>query len=64
MSSPVPRLLRFPNGRKLRPQDISRVTLFPERSPESMRPYLQVFTASGLFFEGVVDLDRVVLRDR
>lgn len=63
MSRPRTRLLRFPGGHQLRSEDIAHVRLFPDLSPEKLRPYMQVFTAQGLFYEGFVDLERVAVSD-
>ncbi|MET0941128.1 MAG: hypothetical protein ABWY13_07180 [Mesorhizobium sp.] len=56
---PEPKLLRFPNGREITSDMIRRLNVYPGISSSLMLPYVQVFGADGLIYEGLVDLDRI-----
>jgi hypothetical protein len=58
---PVPenKTLRFPNGSIIESNEIRHVNLYPALSLSRRVPYVKVFSRNGLFYEGLVDLDRV-----
>ncbi|MET0599609.1 MAG: hypothetical protein ABWZ57_17270 [Mesorhizobium sp.] len=55
------KLLRFPNGHEMTSDEIKLVNVVSGPSPI---PFLQIFDAWGLVYEGPVDLDAVVVRER
>jgi hypothetical protein len=59
MSMPEPRTLRFPNGSMIVSSEIRHVHVYPGRSLSLQVPYMKVFDRNGLFYEGLVDLDRI-----
>lgn len=61
MAPVTTKLLRFPNGHEMTSDQIKMVNVI---SPPSKVPCLQVFDAWGLVYEGPVNLDEVVVRER
>jgi hypothetical protein len=59
MSMPESRTLRFPNGSTIEPSEIWRVNVYPDRSLSRQIPYVKVFDRNGLFYEGLVNLNRI-----
>ena len=55
------KLLRFPNARQLRSDQIHRVQVYPDIdiSPEFLFPYVRVVDGLGLVYEGLVDLNHL-----
>ena len=54
-----PKPLCLPNGHRTSSDRIRHVKVHPGRSPSLERVYLEIYEASGLVYEGLVDLDRV-----
>jgi len=54
------KLLRFPNGHEMTSDQVQLVNVI---SPPAPVPYVQVFDAWGLVYEGPVDLDKVVIKE-
>ena len=50
------KFIQLPNGRRIASNEIRDVNVFPERSVSRMLVYMQVFDATGLVYEGLLDL--------
>lgn len=58
-----PKSLQLPNGHRTSSDRIRHVKVYPARSSSRACVYLSIYEDEGLVFEGLVDLDRVVVTE-